>query len=350
VSSIDRAAIDLVLARMESGPVAKRLLIERTKKGHKKALRSKIPGLDEYAIQAVKQDPQLRWKICAARMTLGSYKNWDGWEFRDPTMAYLHGPNGPFGPVWDGKRTDKLYVLGEQGVGDEVLFSQCILDAIEALGHRNIVLDTDPRLIPIFERSFGIECVPRLKFTDPRPGMTGWSTLGHLCRLFRTGERWNGRPYLLPSEKRVVDFSWARGKQAVSWRGAQGSYPVREFVAAVGTGVDVQYGEDSDLLESPGIDKREDLEGLLGIFSNVNRLVSPSTTAVHLAAAVGCKVELILAPPKSGKRYDQLPWRWGMEDRTPWYNSVRIHRSLKQFVGIQKRECRTSTVAPPPQS
>ncbi len=332
MSSIDQHALDLIMLRSYGPMESNRLLVKNYQKHHKKAQRmnKKIPGFQKMATDLLKRDPQYAWRLCEARRMLGHYEDHGGWEFRSEVVVN-YWMNQPYGPPWDGKPTEKLYLFGEQGIGDEILFSQCIPDAIEALGHRNIVLDTDERLIPIFERSFGITCIPREPLNSPKPGMTAWMFIGDLMRLFRP-QKWNGKPYLKADPKRVEEFSWAQGQQAISWSGRHGSYPVEDLVRMVGTGIDVQYNADSELLVQPRLDKRNDLEGLAGLLSNVSRLVSVSTSVVHLCAALGTKVELVLAPFKREGNIDQLQWRWPLiGSRTPWYDSVTISRSLKEL-------------------
>ena len=49
----------------------------------------------------------------------------------------------------------RLLVVGEQGVGDEVMFAQPLHDLSAALGDsRRLTLAVDPRLVSLFARSF----------------------------------------------------------------------------------------------------------------------------------------------------------------------------------------------------
>jgi hypothetical protein len=129
---------------------------------------------------------------------------------------------------------------------------------------------------------------------------------GDLLRAFRNGKHWNGRPYLKPDPKRLAEFDWAKGSSCLSWKGHHGEYDAKQFHDVVGSGIDVQYDATNPLLQQPGIDKRADLEGLLALLCVAGHLVSVSTTIVHLAAASGIAVDLVLAPPNTGPNYDQL--------------------------------------------
>ena len=71
---------------------------------------------------------QQKWWRCEARFMLGDYSDWSGWEFRDPwaKTLWFHPFTKPYKEAcWQGQDVEKLYVVGEQGVGDEVFFSSC---------------------------------------------------------------------------------------------------------------------------------------------------------------------------------------------------------------------------------
>jgi len=287
-----------------------------------------------------KMDSDWQWRLCNARMMLGEFHDYAGWQYRSAwsTNAWINRPV-PGAPMWDGRYTQRLHVLGEQGLGDEILFAQCIPEVMQAVG--KVVFESDGRLASIFERSFGVECVARQKLTDERPGMSAWVCIGDLLRLYRTGKVWNGKPYLKPDPKRLREFDWARDHQCLSWKGHHGEYDAAEFADVVGAGIDVQYDATHSTLIQPGIDKRADLEGLLALLSVAKGLVSVSTSVVHLAAALGRPVDLVLAPPYTGPNYDQLQWRWTLRgNKTPWYESVTIYRSLKEYAHLLLRNTR----------
>ena len=62
--------------------------------------------------------------------------------------------------IWSGtKFRDSLVVHGEQGIGDEILYSSIFKDLKNY--HRNLIITADNRLIPLFKRSW-----PQVKFID----------------------------------------------------------------------------------------------------------------------------------------------------------------------------------------
>lgn len=314
-------ALSLVVERCDGSKLGKQLLLKRLWKKYK-----------EGRLSFQKMDRDWRWRLCNARMMLGHY-DWDGWELRSDWAANAWHNRPTKGPMWDGKPTEHLYLFGEQGLGDEILFSQCIPDAIKALGHSNITAEVDERLHTLYERSFGIKCRARGGLTDDKPGMTAWLCMGDLPRLFRPP--WNGKPYLVVDPARVPEMEQYRGLTCVSWKGNHGHYEPERF--GMDGWVDVQYNEHHPRFIQPHFDKRNDIEGLLALLSVSAQLVSVSTTVVHLAAAIGCHVDLVLAPG-NGKNADQLHWRWELDrDRTRWYDSVRIWRNYTHYANVHLR-------------
>ena len=60
-------------------------------------------------------------------------------------------------PFWGGEKNKTVYVWGEQGIGDEIMFASMLPELYEECA--NLIVKCDSRLIPIFQRSFpsGIE-------------------------------------------------------------------------------------------------------------------------------------------------------------------------------------------------
>src|SRR5688572_17419244 len=157
-----------------------------------------------------------KWWRCEARFMLGDYSDWSGWEYRDQWAATLWHwrDTKPYDiPPWNGLKTDCLYVIGEQGIGDEVFYASCLPEAISRAGR--VVFECQPRLESVFRRSFGVETTPSdiradgLRYKKPLPeGVTAWVSLGDLPRMFRLDlSMFHGKPYLTPDVKEAERFA-----------------------------------------------------------------------------------------------------------------------------------------------
>ena len=54
--------------------------------------------------------------------------------------------------MWNGEKNQRVLVWGEQGIGDEIMFSSIIKDIYEFSS--KIIIQCDRRLIPLFQRTF----------------------------------------------------------------------------------------------------------------------------------------------------------------------------------------------------
>lgn len=328
---IDFRSLKLLLERSTGG--------SRFKKDHEIKRLTKAFKRGELVIPPNETEKQKWWR-CEARFMLGDYSDWTGWEYRDDWAATLwHWRDTKPYPIdpWNGQRVKKLYVIGEQGIGDEVFFASCIPDAL-ALAEE-VVFECQPRLESIFQRAFALSTVPariegtkRYKRELPE-GISAWVPLADLPRIFRKSLKdFPGTPYLTASPPQVERFAAYRGRVGVSWRGAQGTVPeIMEVAHSVSLQYDPAWTED---VESPDLDLRDDIEGVLGLLSNLEKVVTVSTSVAHFAAALGKETHVILADPTTGVRGNLFPFRWGCEatpGRTPWYSSARVYRNWREF-------------------
>lgn len=326
MKEIDYRAIRLLVERSIGGSGLKRELELRR---YAKAWREGRLGYPE---DESKMD---KWRRCEARFMLGGYEDWSGWEYRSDWSAGLwHNPEGS----WQGERVKRLHIFGEQGVGDEVCFSQ-VLPELKVLADE-IVFETDPRLVGIFKRSLGVDARPALfeegerRFSKPDGP---WFPLGDVLRNYRRDlKSFKRKPYLVALPERVKEFAKYKGRVGISWRGAQGSYQLSQFEKAVENPLCLQYDLAWDEeIEVPEVDLRNDLEGLLGLLSNLDGVVTVSTSVAHFAAALGVKTDVILAP-LNGIRKNLLPFKWWCEPiagKTPWYGDhVRVFKNFDAYL------------------
>lgn len=299
------------------------------------------------SVTDVGESQEQRWWRCEARFLHGYYEDWSGWECRDP-WAYRVWFDNPFPvPVWTGGKVDRLYVVSEQGLGDEVLFLQALERVYESA--KEIIVETQPRLQSIVERNFRCRTVPA-KIRDD--GMRvkqdfeadAWVTIGEICRTFlRSRDDFKRRPYLKADPARVSEYRSLAGRVGISWRGRQGEE--KRLIDLFPDAISLQYDQEWDEeVERPDVDLKNDLEGVLGVLANLSKLVTVSTTVAHLASAMGIETHVIVADPKTGRFGGLIPWKWvneKMPGRSIWYSdATSTYKGLEDYAKVWKLRLR----------
>jgi tetratricopeptide (TPR) repeat protein len=278
-------------------------------------------------------------------------------QYGEVTHYAIRRPRWSPGDDLAGKR---LLVVGEQGLGDEVLFANVLPDVEEALGpDGHLTIAVEPRLVSLFQRSFPDATVgghgtglwqgrparhtPFL--TDPET-VDLYTPMGSLLRQFRRSpdafpvrER-----FLIPDPERVGHWREqlkAAGdgpKVGLLWKSAlQRSGRLRYFspfeawapvLAQPGvTFVNLQYGDCAAELEfvrrelgvevwqPPGIDLKQDLDDVAALCCAMDLTIGFSNATFNLAAACGAPAWLISTP---------AAWTLLGTDRYPWYPQSRV--------------------------
>ncbi len=248
------------------------------------------------------------------------YKNrWLSEDFTSPIRPFQK-------PIWDGQsslqgKTIALY--GEQGVGDEIRYASLIPDMLDK--GANIVIECDPRLVPLYERSFaGTKVYGREKdLSVPYEDDCDFQIpIVDLAGIFRpTLDSFPTRPFtFLKADPDKAEF-WRqrladlgpRPKVGVVWRsivvggGRMPHYALVEELEPILTlpGVDIinlMYAESSEdralatdrfgveIHTWDDIDLRDDLDGLTALLSNLDVVISPWTAVVPHATALDIPV------------------------------------------------------------
>lgn len=322
---------------------ALRLLMTRSDGGSRFAMQRALAKFDKawqrgtLYIPATETQEQKWWR-CEARFMLGDYSDWGGWQYRDDWATRVWFENPFTCPVWTGGHVSRLAIVGEQGLGDEVLFANCLPDAMARVGA--VTVECAGRLNAAFARSFGVDVVaPKMKWNDisereerimrdpAEYGCDAWATLADLGRIFRHRDSdFHRTAYLKADREQVERFRGLQGRVGISWRGAQGQADWREWLKKYPNAVSLQYDQawDEDV-ERPDCDLLNDIEGVLGVLANLERVACVSTTVAHFAAAMGCPTEVRLAKIGSGRKRQLVPWKWinrRMPGQTLWYPST----------------------------
>ncbi|HEX9648208.1 MAG TPA: tetratricopeptide repeat protein [Alphaproteobacteria bacterium] len=298
---------------------------------------------------------EARYHLGDMQLAAGDFAaGWANYEarFHRPGNAV---PMRPFAaPRWDGQPLAGrcLLVWGEQGVGEEILFASRFAD-LAGLGGR-IVVECDPRLVPLFERSFpGVEAVGRRTPPDPRIAalapdiQTPSGSLGRWLCAERAAFR--PRPYLVADADRIA-AARARHealgpglKVGIAWRsvgpnaryGRAKSTALADWAPLLATPgarfESLQYGdcarEIADLgatcgatvHRDPAVDQAASLDDFAAQVAALDLVVTTSNTTAHMAGALGVETWVLLPPA--------VDWRWqGAGEGSLWYPRARLFR------------------------
>ena len=257
-------------------------------------------------------------------------------------------------PYWDGVTKGKrIVVIGEQGIGDEIMFASCLKDLSK---DNNIIFDSHPRLSDIFRDSFNkmgifvvgtrkennLNKMPWVKLFPPDFKIN----IGSLPRLYRKeDESFPKAPYLMADDQYIkkysimlqdisskikIGFSWKGGVQSTNMRNRKIELeelkPIFDLDADF---ISLQYNEDagqeldSFLAKNPKYKNKihhwendlKDYDYTAGLVKALDIVVSVPQSVVHLCGGLGVRT-IQLCPKKA-------LWQMGTygEDM-PWYSSV----------------------------
>ncbi len=291
----------------------------------------------------------------------------EGWEeyearvhpdFEDVTLYQIDAPRWEPGDDVRGKR---MLVVAEQGLGDEVLFANVLEDLVADLGSEELLtLAVEPRLTPLFQRSFPkaevgahatYKIPPRsvrvMPFLEDKPPPDVWSPMASLLRQYRTSidafpdrERFlTADPIRITHWRKVLEGAPKGRKVGLLWKSAiisSGRHrffsPFEAWAPVLATPgvcfVNLQYGDCSVELEAarrdlgveiwtpPGIDLKQDLDDVAALCCALDLVLGFSNASLNLGAACGAPTWLISVPGA---------WtRLGTADRYPWYPQARL--------------------------
>jgi tetratricopeptide (TPR) repeat protein len=328
------------------------------------------------ALEIKPEYSQARFGQALAQLRGGDFSaGWRSYEARwqspdhdTPWRAYPQ-------PAWNGEKlaAGRLLLWGEQGIGDEIMFAGLIPDAVRA-GNR-IVLDCDPRLKPLFARSFppSVEVVSGCGPAEAREaGIAAQLPTGSLPGLFRRTEAAfaaTASPFLQadPAEREQFRARYGDGRRLIglAWHtknqktGPRRSIALEAFAPLFALSgirwISLQYG-DFDELEAQAasahapllvdrtVDQFADMDRFAAQVAAMDQVLTIDNSTAHLAGALGVPVGLLLP--------FAADWRW-LQDRedSPWYRTMRHFRQPRpgDWQSVLDAVCGTLVHHPLPQ-
>ena len=314
-------------------------------------------------VRNVTDKAMMRLSLALALLAAGDLE--EGWEAyearRDPHFAdvTIYPINAALWTPSDDLNGRTLLLIGEQGLGDEVMFASMLPDILQALGpDGKLFLAIEPRLVSLFQRSFpmaivgtyatgalGHRTIRVAPFTDPEMDKIDfWAPCAAPLRQFRNeiGKFPARRQFLQPDPDRVAHWKTVlaqlndQPKVGVLWKsllidasrsrmfsGFERWSPVLQMPGV--TIVNLQYGDCAEELLAaekagiqmwtpPGIDLKNDLDDLAALTVALDLVVGPANATTNIAAACGGEVSIVC-----------LPGSWPLLGTAgwPWYPQLR---------------------------
>lgn len=321
----------------------------------------------EAALEAARaEDDRAMMKLARSTIKIALGRIGEGWDDYEARLEPQFAGSTIFmieRPLWTPEAAlagKTLLVMGEQGLGDEVLFANMLPDVAAALGPKGkLVLAVEERLVSLFQRSFPTaEVTAHVTFRQhgrnyraaPALGDLSrfdlWVPMASLLRRFRRRvEDFPARErFLVPDPERVahwraaLDGAPAGPKVGILWKSmkiesARARYysPFELWAPILKTPgvafVNVQYGDCAAEIEwaarklgieiwtPPGIDLKQDLDDIAALSAALDLTIGFANATSNIAAATGAPTWIIAAPHA---------WTRLGAQGMPWYPQARV--------------------------
>jgi len=305
------------------------------------------------ALKIKESSPDVIYNLSRLLLLEGKFtEGWAKFESRWKTSQFKNQFKGRSIKRWDGVKSDGLYLFiwGEQGLGDQVLF----LSLLKKLLSMKIypVIEVDERLVKIVARSFpGLKVFPYEKTPlDLVEKFTAQISLGSLGSLIfkESSYKVSSSPFLTSDKSQAEDLKKKYLKNSndkllvgISWMsfnkqfGNIKSLPLNKWGKILSFNevkyFSLQYGRvlnevkewnaenSTNIHIDSDVDHMLDLDLALSQIDAMDIVITTSNTTAHLAGSIG-KETWVMVP--------KVPeWRWGLKgSKSNWYESVKIFR------------------------
>ncbi len=310
-------------------------------------------------VSLLPNDAKAHFNLGLIFLLKGNFKEgWIEYDYRQKKSDYIKTVNHYSNPHWRGQDLEgkSILVTAEQGIGDEVMFASCVPDLI-AKKPKQIIIESDPRLKPIFNQTFATIDVwdksKNNKLIKENTSIDFQIALGSLPRYLRND------PNDFPLKKSFITPNTALVKKwikrynsigsglkiGISWKGGkEGILKKMRSIDLVSLGpilkckahfINLQYGDNKKevcdvesklkikIFNWNDVDPLINLEDFFAQISALDLVISVDNSTVHFAGSLGVHTwALIPASPD---------FRWMLEKETSlWYKNIRLFRQ-KQF-------------------
>ena len=314
----------------------------------------------ERCLQIDSSNSMVRKTYALALLKTQQYKK--GWQYFDGRLnsENFYEKNSFFFKIkkflsnsQDIKINDKILIIREQGVGDEVLYGTMYDDLLS--NHQNVTIESDKRLIPLFNNSFNLknnqQFVPLGSFSKEEEKLKNFDIVlfaGSLGKFFRNSSKnFKKKPYLkiLNTDNTKIN-NLLKGlkyykKIGISWKSFQKNYgdaksiSLDTFKPLIEKDnlyfINLQYGDVEKELSNfmtnyslsiktfKEVDLFQDITSIAALLKNLDLFITVSNSTAHLAGALG--VNTLLIKPKNHATFHY----WNQPgSTTPWYKNITI--------------------------
>lgn len=301
-------------------------------------------------------------RVCKgfACLSLGRWK--EAWTYHEA----LYGEHlqvrlykDPPEPEWDGTPGQTVVVQCDQGVGDQIMFAQCI-PALQK-DCKEVIIECAPRLVKFFQRNFPGTYV----YGTLKKAQADWPNdhqidahihISGLGRFYRNRDSdFPRKAYILPDQDRVSKWQdwlskFPRPWFGIGWKGGiQATQThlrsirleeLRPVLELPGSFIDLSYMDNSAEIARWNIENKAqvirppvdtgDYDDTIALIAALDEMVSVTTSAVHVCGALGRTCH-VLVPEVAQWRY---AYRYGDGMQMIWYpDTVKMYRQVPGEVG-----------------
>ena len=220
-------------------------------------------------------------------------------------------------PDWSPEKKGRLLVWAEQGIGDEIIFLSLIPDLLEYVDQ--LIIKTDPRLIPLLKRSLvpTIQYISKHDVVDEseydfhiamgslprflRPSIESFKQSKQLCLKVNEQRSSELRAKLIDKNiEKLIGISWKSNTQhnQKKWNSLSLEDLILELNSPNVRFINLQYGDVKDdikmikekhgidIYEVEEVDKFNDIDDLAALIHACDEVVSTGSITVPLTGAI----------------------------------------------------------------
>ncbi|NDE30083.1 MAG: hypothetical protein EB076_08455 [Flavobacteriia bacterium] len=287
-------------------------------------------------------DPTSNWNKSLHSLALENFRDgWELYEWRWKNLSNIGRPLHTAKPKWSGEKNKRVLIWAEQGIGEEIMISSILFDAIEVCEMLVVKCDKFPSSIIFKDKNHPVD---ESSYDFHLPMMS-------LPKLFRNTKKSftnTKHPYLHCDAQKVkaIRAEILKGQSVklvgLSWHTDSKIYEskkrnvnlidlVKLFSGTGTTLVSLQYGDmasiidfvekntGQEIIQYNKIDNKNDIDSLFALILACDQVITIDNATAHFSGALGVETHVLLPTTAD--------WRWGISsNKSYWYNSLTLHR------------------------